>query len=203
MIKRFIFTLFVLFSTLTITAQNNYSVWLEKGEEFKVVTETDLSGERNYNYIYGEIVTDNNQTTSAYLQILREQKWWDAPIMIHAEFRSFLTDIEKVDNVYLIGTAFRVLDKNAGFLDVQTLYRHDGKSNCQVTLLSVWNYKRFMYSMYADFYGMDKFYAYSENRFFFQLCKNIRIGANIELTNHVINPDGFKCRPLGVLRFDL
>ena len=71
MIKRFIFTLFVLFSTLTITAQNNYSVWLEKGEEFKVVTETDLSGERNYNYIYGEIVTDNNQTTSAYLQILR------------------------------------------------------------------------------------------------------------------------------------
>ena len=57
--------------------------------------------------------------------------------------------------------------------------------------------------MYADFYGMDKLYILSENRFFFQLCRNIRIGANIELSNHVINPDGFKCRPLGVLRFDL
>lgn len=203
MIKRFIFTLFVLFSALTITGQNNYSVWLEKGEDFKVVSETDLSGERNYNYIYGEIVTKSNQTTSAYLQILREQKWWNAPILIHVEFRSFLTDIEKVNNVYLAGTSFEVLDTKAGFFDIQTLYRYDGKNNCQVTLLNEWNYKRFRYSMYADFYGMDKLYILSENRFFFQLCKNIRIGTNIELSNYVINPDGFKCRPLGVLRFDL
>ena len=71
---KLIFTLLVLFSSLTITGQNNYSVWLEKGEDFKVVSETDLSSERNYNYIYGEIVTKSNQTTSAYLQILREQK---------------------------------------------------------------------------------------------------------------------------------
>ena len=57
--------------------------------------------------------------------------------------------------------------------------------------------------MYTDFYGTDKLYILSENRFFFQVCKNIRIGANIELSNKTINPDGFKIRPLGILRFDL
>ena len=119
------------------------------------------------------------------------------------EFRSFLTDIEKVNNAYLAGTSFEVLDTKDGFFDIQTLYRYDGKNNCQITLLNEWNYKRLRYSMYADFYGMDKLYILSENRFFFQLCKNIRIGTNIELSNNVINPDGFKCRPLGVLRFDL
>lgn len=202
--KLILIAVFIL-SALSLSAQNNnsYSVWLEKGEDFKVVTETDLSGDRNYNYIYGEIVTKDNKTTSAYLQILREQKWWNAPILIHAEFRSYINYNEKINNVYLIGTTFEIVDTKAGFIDIQTLYRYDGKNNYQLTLLSEWNYKRFKYTMYADFYGTDKLYMLSENRFFFQICKNIRIGANIELSNKTVNPDGFKICPLGILRFDL
>lgn len=201
--NRLILILTIVFSSLFSYAQENYSVWIEKGDEMKIVTETDLAGDRNYNYIYGEIVTESNQTTTAYLQILREQKWWNAPISIHAEFRSFLLEGEKVNNVYLIGTSFRTVDVNAGFIDIQTLYRYDTKNNAQLTLLSEWNYKRFRYSMYADFFGMDKLYMLSENRFFYQICGFIRIGANVELSNHVINMDGFKCRPFAVLRFDL
>lgn len=203
--NRLILIIVFILSALTLSAQNDnsYSVWIEKGEDFKVVTETDLSGNRNYNYIYGEIVTKNNKTTSAYLQILREQKWWNAPILIHAEFRSFLADNEKINNVYLIGPTFEVVDTKAGFIDIQTLYRYDGKNNYQLTLLSEWNYKRFKYTMHADLYGTDRLYILSENRFFFKICKNVRIGANIELSNKTINPDGFKIRPLRILRFDL
>ncbi len=202
---KFILTIILFLTSLSLSAQmdNNYSVWLEKGEDFKIVAETDLSADRNYNYIYGEVVTKDNKTTSAYLQILREQKWWDAPVFVHAEFRSFLTNSEKINNVYLIGTSFEIVDNEHGFLDIQTLYRHDGKNNYQLTMLNEWNYKRFRYSMYADFYGVNKLYILSENRFFFKVCDNLRIGANIELSNNVINDNSFKCRPFGIIRFDL
>jgi hypothetical protein len=183
-------------------AQN--SIWLEKGKcDALVVAEFKDSHDDVFNYIYVESdFSKHNDTRSTYVLASRDQKWWDTPVWIHAEIRSFVGKDFSTDNVFLIGPNTELINNKYGFINLQMMYRYDGHSNCQITVLSDWEYSRFLYSMYADFYGYDKTYMHTENRFFFKVIPHVRIGANLVLTSGEIS-SGFDFKPMGVLRIDL
>lgn len=190
---------------ICIVASAQNSIWLEKGKgdalavaEFKHIPNDDV-----FNYIYVELdISKHNDTRSSYLLISRDQKWWDTHMWIHAEFRSFVGKDFSTDNVFLIGPNFEMIGGKVGFINLQTMYRYDGKSNFQITMLSDVEYKRFFYSMYADFYGTDRLYMHTENRFFFKVVPHVRVGANLILTTGETTRY-FDFKPMGILRIDL
>lgn len=197
--KRVLLLLAALVS-LSINAQN--SVWLEEGKNTLVVAEFKDFKENVFNYLYVESEIKSGATPSTYVLASRDQKWWNKNIWVHGEFRTFVGNDFLSNNIYLIGPMFGLAEGKLGFLNLQTMYRYDGKSNFQVSLLSDIEYKRIYYSMFIDTYGTDKFYAHSENRLFIKLIDPVRIGGNLIITLNEVEK-GFDFKPMAVLRIDL
>lgn len=197
--RKFVLLLFCLLC-FDLFAQN--SIWYEQGENSLVVAEFKDNNKKAYNYLYVESLFKKNQMKSTYVLLSCDQKWWEPNIWVHGELRTFVGKDILSDNVWLIGPMFGIADGKLGFLNLQTMYRYDVKSNIQVSLLSDIEWKRIYYSMFADFYGTDKVYMHSENRLFFKVTGPIRIGANILLSLNEIS-NGFDIKPMAVLRIDL
>lgn len=185
---------------MSADAQN--SLWLEQGKNTLLVFEFKDFKDDVFNYIYVESELKDSKTPSTYVLVSRDQKWWDKNIWIHGEFRTFVGEQFLNDNIYLIGPMFGLADGKLGFINLQTMYRYDGKSNFQATFLSDIEYKRILYSMYLDTYGTDKFYAHSENRLFFKLVNHVRIGGNLIVTLNEVKK-GLDFKPMAELRIDL
>lgn len=198
--KRVLFILFA-FISIEAYAQDN-SMWLQKGEDMKLTFEFKNNKENVFNYLYAESVFDKDKTGSAYIQYARDQKWWEAPVYAHAEFRSFIDKDGISEMAFIVGPSFTLLDKSFGFMYLQPLYRYNGKHNYQLTLLTDMEYKRLYYTMFADMYGTEKVFLHSENRFFFKVVKSFRVGLNCILTVNELK-NGIKIQPLGVIRIDL
>lgn len=197
--KRVLLLLITLLS-LSVNAQN--SVWLEEGKNTLVVAEFKDAKDNVFNYLYVESEIKNSVTPSTYVLASRDQKWWDKSIWVHGEFRTFVGNDFLSNNIYMIGPMFDLAEGKLGFLNLQTMYRYDGKSNFQVSVLSDIEYKRIYYSMFLDTYGTDKFYAHSENRLFIKLIDHIRVGGNLIITLNETTK-GFDFKPMAVLRLDL
>lgn len=184
-------------------SQDNNSIWLERSKDKTLlVGEFKDIHERAFNYLYVESEIDSRDTKSTYVLGSTDRKWWDKNIWVHGEFRTFLSKDFSMNNIYLIGPNFEALSGKAGFLNVQTMYRYDGKNNFQVSILSDLEWKFIYYSMFLDTYGTDKFYAHSENRLFFRLFNPVRIGGNLIAT---LNEEekGLKLTPMLLIRVDL
>ena len=184
-------------------SQDNNSIWLERSKDKTLlVGEFKDIHERAFNYLYVESEIDSRDTKSTYVLVSTDRKWWDKNIWIHGEFRTFLSKDFSMNNIYLIVRNFEALSGKAGFLNVQTMYRYDGKNNFQVSILSDLKWKFIYYSMFLDTYGTDKFYAHSENRLFFRLFNPVRIGGNLVAT---LNEEekGLKLTPMLLIRVDL
>ncbi len=200
--KKFSSLLLMLFLSTISFAQN--SIWLEKGESnpLLVAEFKHMPNDNVFNYLYVESELSHNVTNSTYILASRDQKWWDKNIWVHGEIRTFVGKDFSSDNIFLIGPMFGLLEGKYGFLNVQTMYRYDGKSNFQVSILSDVEYKSILYSMFLDTYGTDKFYAHTENRVFIKLFNPIRIGGNLLVTLNEVEK-GIKITPMAVIRIDL
>lgn len=197
-----LFLSLLIFVSLISYSQN--SLWIEKGKHDPLVVfefSQDKTDNIN-NYIYVESELSHNITNSTYILASRDQKWWNKPIWIHGEFRTFVGQDILSNNIYMIGPMFQIVNGSLGFFNIQTLYRYDGKNNYQVTLLSDIEYKRLYFSAYIDNYGVDEFHFHNENRIFFKINNSIRIGCNLVL-NLNEEEKGLYFNPMGVLRIDL
>lgn len=193
----------LLFVLISLCSYSQNSLWIEKGKDNPlVVFEYKDIKDNVFNYIYVESEISKNVTNSTYVLASRDQKWWDKPIWVHGEFRTFLSKDFLSDNIYLIGPMFEITSSKLEFVNIQTMYRYDGKSNFQITLLSDVEYKRFLYSMYMDNYGTDKWYFHSENRLFIKIIDPVRIGGNLLVTLNETKK-GIDLKPMAVLRIDL
>ena len=203
-IKLLSFTIILLFfSITTLQTQAQNSLWLEKRKDNTLlVAEFKDFHPRYFNYLYVESELGSTKTKSVYVLFSRDQKFWDENIWIHGEFRTFAAFEEKFNTIFLLGPMFTFMVNKTGFVNLQTMYRYDGKSNAQISLLSDLTYKRLYYTMFADFYGTDKLYMHSENRLFFNVYKCINIGCNVILMLNETEKQ-FKVKPLAVLRIDL
>lgn len=192
--------LFILFVSLNCFSQN--SIWLEHGKNTLAVIELNSAGDNYYNYLYLENELKDNNTLASYLLISRDQKFWKVPIYIHGEFRSYIGKDILTDNIYLIGPMFELTSGKLGYINLQTMYRYDGRNNYQVSLLGQFKYKRFLYDAYIDSYGTEKFQFESENRFFFKIIDPISIGCNFFVKLN-IEKSGIEIKPMGLIRIDI
>lgn len=198
--KKFLFALFICSFAVDGNAQN---IQVAYGEELKVVAETELHDENSMSFLYTELVVEDNRAASTYVQLFREQKFWEAPVYIHAEFRTFIAEQFLTNNVYMLGAAWGVFAKENGYITLEAMYRYDDRNNWQFTTVGGFTYKLISFSHYADFYGVDRLYMFSENKLFFQLSKNFKIGTNIELGLNTREGKKWSCFPFAVLRIDL
>ena len=191
--KKILVLLFTLLSVMLVKAQN---IQISKGEEFKVIAETELHYENSMSFLYTELVIEDNKATSTYVQLFREQKFWEAPIYIHAEFRTFLAEQFLTDNIYMLGAAWGLLANEYCYITLEALYRYDGQNNWQFTTVGGFLKDRLSFSHYADFYGTDKLYMFSENKIFYEIAKPLSIGANIELGLNAREGKKWSCYPI-------
>lgn len=198
--KKYILTLTVALLSLASMAQNIQVAW---GKEWKVVAETELHDENSMSFLYTELVVDDNKATSTYVQLFHEQKFWGVPIYIHAEFRTFIAEQFLTDNVYMLGAAWSVLANEWSYITMEALYRHDGRNNWQFTTVGGFDYGRWAFSHYADFYGTGKLYLFSENKLFYQLSTHLKVGTNIELGLNAREGKKWSCYPFALIRVDL
>ena len=199
---RHLFVLVFCFLSIVVYGQNIQVA--KSSEELKIIAEIEThTTERVMNFIYAEAVIDNNKAANTYLQIFREQKWWDAPVLLHAELRTFIADGFLADNIYLGGVAFQLLNKQNSFITLEALYRYDGLNNWQATAAYGLFKGRISFSGYSDFYGTKKLYLFSENKIFYRLTKHFKIGTNIELGLNTREGKEFSCYPFAVIRFEM
>ena len=62
-----------------------YAPWDNCG---KITSETTALGKRHVGYAYVEIAGFSGQAPEAYGQFFWEQKFWESPVFIHAEYRA-------------------------------------------------------------------------------------------------------------------
>lgn len=189
--------LLLLLLAATMRAQD---IQIEWGEDLKLVGEVAPHTDNSQSLVYGEVVLSHNAPASTYFQLYHEQKFWRAPVFVHAELRTFHTATFTTPIIYLAGGAYGVYGGAAGYCTIEALYRHDGGSNWQATVSGAYTYKRLSYEGYADVYGLRCPNLYSENRFTVRLLPRLHAGLNVELTAG----QGFiHCRPFGLLKFCL
>lgn len=198
--KKIVLLLTACLFSCVIEAQNVQISW---GEELKVIAETEMYDDNSMSFLYTELIVDNNKTASTYVQLFREQKFWEAPIYIHTEFRTFLAEQFLTNNIYMLGAAWGVAAKENWYITLEALYRYDDRNNWQFTTVGGFNYKKLSFSHYADFYGIDRLYMFSENKLFFQFTKHFKVGANIELGLNTREGKEWSCFPFAILRIDL
>ena len=141
--KKIILT--ILFGLLFVTGQSQ-NIQVEWGKELKIVAETELHDDNSMSFLYTELVVDNNKAASTYVQLFREQKFWETPIYIHIEFRSFIAEQFLTNNVYMLGAAWNVLSKENGYITLEAMYRYDDCNNWQFTTVSGFFYKNLSFS---------------------------------------------------------
>ena len=126
--KIFIVVVALLFSIATTFAQSNLHI-----QQFATSTEGNHQSTTKLMY-EGTKVTDNSVTYALfsgdfsdksdnnlyYAQIFHEQKFWDAPVYIHTEFRTY----NFYQNVVYLGGAF-TFGSERGMIAIERLVRYD------------------------------------------------------------------------------
>lgn len=196
--KKILLVLCITFCSSVALAQN---VQLLYGKEWRIVTEYTKNTKNSMSYIYGEFAFDNNKTKSGYLQLIREQKFWELPLYIHAELRGFVSSNTSANINYFAGLGYGLIQKNSGYLSVNALYRYDYRSNWQVGLSGEWRNKYMLYVGYADFYGAADFNLHSEHRLYYRALPWLDIGGNLEF--NYIDGGNFECSPFAVVKFNI
>lgn len=157
---------------------------------------------------------------SAYTEISRELKFWDAPFAAHFEYNGGLSNVVSFDNAYLAGPsyAWNNADFTGGFgLSIMYKYiqKHEDPNNFQVT--ATWYAHcvggKLTCSGFADFWREKNPHGYfifmSEPQFWLNLNKfkafdsqfNLSVGTEIELTYDFSFRDGFYAIPTLALKW--
>lgn len=177
-------------------------VQLVVGEDVKAVGEVGVPRENSFTYLYVEATLCHKYASSVYLQFFRQQKFWKAPVYLHAEFRACAVEGAKVPNIYMGGLAWTFAQTARGYVAVEGLYRYDGANDWQVTFAAGWEKGRWSYAGYADFFGTEQLCLFSENKFFYKVVGPFQVGADLEIGMHTVNDKDFTVRPFGILRLD-
>lgn len=182
-------------------AETLADIQAEAGEEFKIVGEVLAFRENSFTYMYCETPIRRGRAVSGYFQFFRQQKFWKAPVFLHAEFRTFVTKDFDTDNIYMAGGAWNFLTTSRGTVALELLYRYDGRSNYQLTLAANWAKGRWSYAGYADFFGPSTLHIFSENKMFADIYAGLALGVNLELGLRTVGDHTLSCRPFAAARY--
>lgn len=149
--------------------------------------------------------TDNSTTFAymeatfgggAYVQVFREQKWWDTPLYLHGEYRSTFDGAHTI----IAGPSYSFFVP-VGFFSLAPFYRYDigpNKHAVQVSAcyfldwgwLELYGYNDAWYDGAVNFFG--------EERMHFRINEHFKIGAILDVTYF----GEFAITPLLGVRYD-
>ena len=145
-----------------------------------MVTETTSIGKDYVGYAYAELVNFKDGGSEAYGQFLWEQKFWDQPIFIHAEYRGFAGNSFYESTAY-IGAAYGIYSK-CGYLTLEPLamWRQRLGFGAQFSVVGGWEWKHFIIEHYTDLWRTRKMDTaieiYSQTRLFVKVYKRLSAG---------------------------
>lgn len=187
--KRIVLIFAFTVSAIMMQAQDNNhaltsAVIFNGGKDcLKVISETTQTTDNNTGYAYMEGGFGlNGSPNHFYTQLFWEQKFWDFPAFVHAEFRTTLID-GQFFNIYYGGAAFCLYSKH-GFAAAEPLYRYakgDGHGY-QLSVVGGWEWRWCELAQFTDWWGCQSSSlvpnnVYSETRFYIKATKRFRIGA--------------------------
>lgn len=166
-------------STITSSFMGSYST----SDELKLISETTGWGRNHMGYAYIEVGTTPFKSDGSkwlYTQLMWEQKFWTPPLYLHAEVRSYFSNV--ADSYQLFGgLAYMVQVKN-GYLAFDPLYRYcsQGGHGAQLTIFGAYDWKHFNFMHYTDIYKTHKMTVpltmYNECRAFYKINRRFEVG---------------------------
>ena len=208
--KIFIVVVALLFSIATTFAQSNLHI-----QQFATSTEGNHQSTTKLMY-EGTKLTDNSVTYALfsgdfsdksdnnfyYAQIFHEQKFWDAPVYIHTEFRTY----NFYQNVVYLGGAFTFVTEH-GMVAIEPLVRHDSfgrpytktwkwdRTGGQLSLVSGHDWGFMNLNTFTDIYntgGTIDMNWYTEVWLYFPVTQNLQLGSITSFSSSY--PDEFTSR---------
>ena len=169
---------------------------------------------------------NDNHPSSAYMEIARCLKFWDAPFSAHVEYNGGLLATSTglgfpINNAYLAGVDYAWNDKAfTKFLNLKVLYKNIvGKNPASFQITGVWNLNfldnKLTVSGFADFWREDntnftdaqgnpivptntKFVFLTEPQVWYNVSKNLSLGGEVEVATNFGTVNGLKvCPALG------
>lgn len=146
----------------------------------KAVSETTSIGKDHVGYAYAELIGLKSGSSEAYGQFFWEQKFWDKPIYIHAEYRGLAADSFYESTAY-IGAAYCIYSKH-GYLALEPLamWRQRLGFGGQFSVAGGWEWKHFIIEHYTDLWKTHRMNAaidfYSQTRLFVKVYKRLSAG---------------------------
>ena len=154
---------------------SSVGLYATKGEA-KVMTETVAIADNHTGYAY----TETSSTRSWYGQFFWEQKYWDTPIFLHAEYRGVMAG-EWYENTAYFGMAWCCYN-DVGFLAVEPLFMWKEAFGVggQLSVVGEWNWKYVQLQHYTDIWRTHKMQtpvdAYAEVRAYYKACPRVYVG---------------------------
>lgn len=146
----------------------------------KIVSETTSIGQDYVGYAYAELTGFGDGGSEAYGQFFWEQKFWKAPIFIHAEYRGLVASSFYESTTY-IGAAYCIYSKH-GYLALEPLamWKQQLGFGAQFSVVGGWEWEHFIIEHYTDLWKTDKMESvidiYSQTRLFVKVFKRLSAG---------------------------
>lgn len=146
----------------------------------KVASETNSIGKHHVGYAYAELSRLRGGNLEAYGQFFWEQKFWDKPIFLHAEYRGLAAKNFYESSAYL-GAAYCLYSKH-GYLALEPLamWKQALGFGAQFSIVGEWEWKHVMLEQYTDLWKTHRtttaMELYSETRLFVKLYQPLSAG---------------------------
>ena len=168
----------------------------------------------------------SNGVASAYWEIARELRFWEAPISLHVEYNGGTSNRFSFNNAYLLGMTYTYNNKDfsKGFsltASYKYIQKHPSPNNFQITGTWYVNFGRngiCTFSGFADWWHEKTYYADGSHRNFIFLTEpqfwlnlnkfsrisdkfKLSIGGELELSNNFGGRKGFYAIPTLALKW--
>lgn len=146
----------------------------------KITTETTSIGKDHVGYAYAELTAFKGGGSEAYGQFFWEQKFWDKPVFIHAEYRGLASN-SFYENTSFLGAAYCIYSRH-GYLALEPLamWKQRLGFGAQFSVVGGWEWNHFIIEQYTDLWKTHKMTSpidiYSQTRFFVKVYKRLSAG---------------------------
>jgi hypothetical protein len=170
--KRFLIIAVLCLSALTAKAQ---TIEVVLGEQPRIFLEKTSITDKSITFAYLE----GSYGAGAMVKLFREQKWWDVPAYIHAEYQSTFNG----SHTAIAGGTWSFGLPN-GFISLSPLYRYDFGINRNAIQLSnaylaawkwceLYGYNHIWYNGGVNFFGEERLHINITSRFKIGVILNI------------------------------
>ena len=181
--KRMIVLIITIFLGVAAKGQVTSSMMLMYspfGDNGVIASETTGIGENHIGYGYIEMGDWRGHSFGAYGQFFWEQRWWDLPVFLHAEYRA-AAGLSFFESTAYLGGAYCFYSQH-GYLAIEPLamWRQRGGFGGQLSIVGGWEWKHFQIETFNDLWKTHLTNVpaefYSQTRLFVKITEKLALG---------------------------